>query len=169
MKVRSTIAPKNFKIGDRKGNLIEVAFFDDITEIHEEEETLFEYSVYKMKTIFREDLESFINDNYESWLTLAKETDYQAVAKEVREKRNKLLEESDKQLLLDRLSFNIPSEITAGTLLSVVIKLFDNLKSILNGEWAEYRQKLRDITTQEGFPYNVEFPVKPEEENKVEE
>ena len=169
MKVRSTIAPKNFKIGDRKGNLIEVAFFDDINEIQEEEETLYEYSIYTIKTIFREDLESFINDNYESWLTLAKETDYQAVAKEVREKRNKLLEESDKQLLLDRLSFNIPSEITAGTLLSVVIKLFDNLKSILNGEWAEYRQKLRDITTQEGFPYNVEFPVKPEEDNKVEE
>lgn len=169
MKARSTIAPKNFKIGDRKGNLIEVAFFDDINEIQEEEETLYEYSIYTIKTIFREDLESFINDNYESWLTLAKETDYQAVAKEVREKRNKLLEESDKQLLLDRLSFNIPSEITAGTLLSVVIKLFDNLKSILNGEWAEYRQKLRDITTQEGFPYNVEFPDKPEEDNKVEE
>ena len=169
MKARSTIAPKNFKIGDRKGNLIEVAFFDDIKEIQEEEETLYEYSVYTIKTIFREDLESFINDNYESWLTLAKETDYQAVAKEVREKRNKLLEESDKQLLLDRLNINLPSEITAGTLLSVVIELFDNLKSILNGEWAKYRQNLRDITTQEGFPYNVEFPEKPEEDNKVEE
>lgn len=169
MKARSTIAPKNFKIGDRKGNLIEVAFFDDVIEIKEEEETLYEYSVYTIKTIFREDLESFINDNYESWLTLAKETDYQVVAKEVREKRNKLLEESDKQLLLDRLNIDLPSEITTLNLLSVVVKLFDNLKSILNGEWAEYRQKLRDITTQEGFPYNVEYPEKPEEVNKVEE
>lgn len=169
MKARSTIAPKNFKIGDRKGNLIEVAFFDDIKEIQEEEETLYEYSIYTIKTIFREDLESFINDNYESWLTLAKETDYQVVAKEVREKRNKLLEESDKQLLLDRLNIDLPSEITTLNLLSVVVKLFDNLKSILNGEWAEYRQKLRDITTQEGFPYNVEYPEKPEEDNKVEE
>lgn len=163
MKARSTIAPKNFKIGDRKGNLIEVAFFDDIKEIQEEEETLYEYSIYTIKTIFREDLESFINDNYESWLTLAKETDYQVVANEVREKRNKLLEESDKQLLLDRLAIDLPDEINAVNLLSVVVKLFDNLKSILNGEWAEYRQKLRDITTQEGFPYNVEFPVKPDE------
>lgn len=163
MKARSTIAPKNFKIGDKKGNLIEVAFFDDVIEIQEEEETLYEYSVYTLKTIFREDLESFINDNYESWLTLAKETDYQVVAKEIRDKRNKMLEESDKQLLLDRLVFDLPEEINAVNLLSVVINLFDNLKSILNGEWAEYRQKLRDITTQEGFPYNVEFPVKPEE------
>lgn len=28
--------------------------------------------------------------------------------------------------------------------------------------WAEYRQKLRDITKQEGFPNNVVFPEKPE-------
>lgn len=28
--------------------------------------------------------------------------------------------------------------------------------------WAEYRQALRDVTTQEGFPHNVVWPVKPE-------
>ena len=28
MKTKSTIAPEKFKIGDRKGNLIEVAFFE---------------------------------------------------------------------------------------------------------------------------------------------
>jgi hypothetical protein len=27
--------------------------------------------------------------------------------------------------------------------------------------WAEYRQALRDITSQEGFPHNVVWPVKP--------
>jgi hypothetical protein len=27
--------------------------------------------------------------------------------------------------------------------------------------WATYRQALRDITTQEGFPFNVTFPNKP--------
>ena len=51
MKARSTIAPESFKIGDRKGNLIEVAFFDDVKEIQEEDETLYEYSVYKITTI----------------------------------------------------------------------------------------------------------------------
>lgn len=29
-------------------------------------------------------------------------------------------------------------------------------------EWKSYRQQLRDITTQEGFPENVVFPEKPE-------
>ena len=28
-------------------------------------------------------------------------------------------------------------------------------------EWASYRQALRDITAQEGFPYSVIWPVKP--------
>ena len=65
MKTKSTIAPEKFKIGDRKGNLIEVAFFDDVKEIQEEESTQYEYSVYTIKTIYREDLESYINGNYE--------------------------------------------------------------------------------------------------------
>ena len=162
MKTKSTIAPEKFKIGDRKGNLIEVAFFDDVKEIQEEESTQYEYSVYTIKTIYREDLESYINGNYEDYLALAKETDYQLEASKVREKRNELLADSDKFLLLDRLGISLPSEITAVTLLTSVKDFFDNLKEVLNGDWAEYRQKLRDLTKQEGFPYNVEFPEKPE-------
>jgi len=29
-------------------------------------------------------------------------------------------------------------------------------------EWASYRQSLRDITAQEGFPFSVDWPTKPE-------
>ena len=163
MKTKSTIAPEKFKIGDRKGNLIEVAFFDDVKEIQEEESTQYEYSVYTIKTIYREDLESYINGNYEDYLALAKETDYQLEASKKKKKRNELLADSDKFLLLDRLGISLPSEITATTLLSSIKDFFDNLKEVLNGDWAEYRQKLRDLTKQEGFPYNVEFPEKPEE------
>ena len=32
----------------------------------------------------------------------------------------------------------------------------------LTAEWAAYRQALRDIPEQPGFPHNVEWPVKPE-------
>ena len=84
MKARSTIAPESFKIGDRKGNLIEVAFFDDVKEIQEEDETLYEYSVYKITTIYRNDLEQAINDNLNDWLVLAKTRDYEAMANKVR-------------------------------------------------------------------------------------
>lgn len=37
--------------------------------------------------------------------------------------------------------------------------LSDNTMSL---EWSAYRQALRDITTQEGFPESVSWPVKPE-------
>jgi hypothetical protein len=32
---------------------------------------------------------------------------------------------------------------------------------IMSDEWRQYRQELRDITTQEGFPHNVEWPEEP--------
>lgn len=31
-----------------------------------------------------------------------------------------------------------------------------------SADWAVYRQALRDITEQEGFPYNITWPVEPE-------
>ena len=34
--------------------------------------------------------------------------------------------------------------------------------STMTPEWASYRQALRDITAQEGFPYSVTWPTKPE-------
>jgi hypothetical protein len=53
----------------------------------------------------------------------------------IRENRNDLIEDTDKMALTDRT---------------------------LSPEWATYRQELRDITDQEGFPYSVTFPTKPE-------
>lgn len=35
------------------------------------------------------------------------------------------------------------------------------LNSAKKAEWATYRQALRDITSQTGFPATVEFPEKP--------
>lgn len=32
----------------------------------------------------------------------------------------------------------------------------------LTEPWAAYRQSLRDITSQAGFPYDIEWPIKPE-------
>ena len=32
----------------------------------------------------------------------------------------------------------------------------------MSPEWSAYRQALRDITTQEGFPESISWPTKPE-------
>ena len=54
----------------------------------------------------------------------------------IRRERNRLLSETDWMALSD---------------------------NTMTTEWASYRQALRDITSQEGFPYNVEWPTKPRE------
>lgn len=61
-------------------------------------------------------------------------------AKTVRAKRDNLLYESDKEVLPDRLT-----------------KTSAKYKA-----WAEYREALRDITEQEGFPFDVIWPERPQ-------
>ena len=167
-KVESTIRPGNFRIGELKGNLIEVAFFDDIEEVTRTEEdgteyTLYSYYVYKMQIINRDDLEAYLNDNIDTWLQLAKNNFIAEKAAEIRAIRDKLLAESDKYVLIDRLGIAVPEEINAVTMLSVVKDLFSSLGNVLNGNWSKYRQELRDITKQEKFPFEVEFPTNPTE------
>ena len=65
--------------------------------------------------------------------------------------RNKLLDESDKEMTLDRLSLDFSSPI----------KFIASLKSVVNDVWSKYRQDLRDLPSQEGFPFNVRFPDRP--------
>ena len=63
--------------------------------------------------------------------------DVEVAAEAARAYRNKLLEETDSMMVPDRPNVN-------------------------EQEWRIYRQELRDITLQEGFPMDIEFPVKPE-------
>lgn len=61
-------------------------------------------------------------------------------AASVRAKRNALLDASDKEMTVDRIEREPAEKVNA---------------------WKEYRQELRDITKQEGFPFDVVFPQKP--------
>ena len=78
--------------------------------------------------------------------------DEQAAADAARALRNKLLDLSDKEMSLDRLGLDIRNTIT----------LLATLGTIFAGEWATYRQALRDISEQEGFPFNVAWPNSPD-------
>ena len=71
--------------------------------------------------------------------------------------RNKLLSETDKQMSIDRLGLDISS----------VTKLISSLYAVFNGDWAVYRQALMDLPAQEGFPFNIVFPVPPEENDNM--
>ena len=69
----------------------------------------------------------------------------------VRKIRNKLLDSSDKEMSLDRLELDISS----------ATKFIASIAKIFTSEWAKYRQALRDLPQQAGFPFNVQFPTPP--------
>jgi hypothetical protein len=77
-------------------------------------------------------------------MTEAEEREYwrlmdEAAPKSVRATRNALLAESDWLVIMHtEKGTNIPAE------------------------WELYRQALRDIPEQEGFPYQIDWPVKPD-------
>lgn len=64
---------------------------------------------------------------------------YEQKAEEVRNKRNQLLADSDWT--------QIPDAVSAGA---------------DQRQWSEYRQQLREITSQPGFPWNVTWPQQPD-------
>ena len=97
-----------------------------------------------------EDKEAYIEEHFDELISQAKGEDK---ASEIRAMRDELLAQSDKFMVFDRLGFG---ESTT------VVSFLAKLKSILTGDIAKYRQALRDITKQEGFPFNVTWPEKPE-------
>lgn len=84
--------------------------------------------------------------------------DAESAAAFARKIRNKLLEESDKEMSLDRLGLTVPS----GSTFTVWLSFLRNLGDVLSNSWATYRQALRDLPQQEGFPFDVTFPEKPQ-------
>ena len=171
MKHESEIRPTHrYEIENIESDRCEVDFFDlesieEETRIDEEgnEKTVYLFNDYREKMAFNEHLDEYLDENYSDILEKVKQRDYNKYAEEVRAKRNKLLEESDCKMAFDRLGFEIPATISMTTIVTVIKNFFNTLKDIKNGDWATYRQELRDITQQEGFPYNVKFPEKPEE------
>lgn len=82
------------------------------------------------------------------------EQDEDRAAELARKIRDRLLDLSDKEMSLDRIGLDTSS--TAAFLAS--------LANIIQNSWAVYRQHLRDITTQEGFPFNIDWGVSPDAE-----
>lgn len=58
----------------------------------------------------------------------------------MKEKRDELLSKSDVYVVIDR---------------------WNNYTEKQKEDWTNYRQSLRDITTQKGFPYDIEWPSLP--------
>lgn len=81
-----------------------------------------------------------------------------AAAETARKIRDRLLADSDKEVVLDRLGLQVPT----GKTFTVWLDFLTTLGQALNGEWTRYREALRDLPEQEGFPFEITWPTKPE-------
>ena len=99
----------------------------------------------EMDDIMRRAYEQAVADN-----------DEERAAEMARKIRNHLLDKSDAEMSLDRIGLDTSS--TASFLSS--------LKNIFGNSWAIYRQHLRDISAQEGFPFNIDWGIAPDTEKK---
>ena len=109
------------------------------------EETLAKYGVYSVTLLTQPNYDYLVQSpvlstvpylDVDSWkLSYTVEDQPQEIAEEnIRNKRNQLLDDTDWMATSD---------------------------NTMTTEMTSYRQALRDITSQVGFPYSVEWPVKP--------
>lgn len=141
MKAESNTNPNKFDIENIVNGKCDIVFFDNIQELEptEDGEKRYSFDIYRLTTNDREGLESELNENeekYQAWLELAKKTEYDKLANEIRSKRDELLNSTDWTQMQDT-----------------------SLSEEKQRKYQVYRQALRDITSQAGFPYDVEFPT----------
>lgn len=104
----------------------------------------------------RDELMETLEKGYERACADRNEEDAAAFARKI---RNKLLAESDNRMSLDRFGISVPT----GATFTAWLQFFKALGKIITGDWAKYRKDLRDLPEHEGFPFDIVFPVKPEE------
>lgn len=96
--------------------------------------------------------EDVLMRQYKNACKMQNEEDAADIARKI---RNLRLAKSDKEMTFDRIQLNLKNPL----------ELINSLKKLANNEWSIYRQSLRDLPLQEGFPFNVIFPEIPFLEN----
>lgn len=158
MRTESNIRPEAAEIEIAANGIAEVILRENITEETREGATMYQYDEYRMPVPYRDNLLENVQKTLDAWMTSARNAEYARLAAEVRAKRDALLAETDKEMCLDRLGLTSPE----GSTVTAWIGFLKTIASAVFGPMAKYRQALRDIPQQEGFPYDVTFPVPPE-------
>ena len=149
--------PSAYEIKDGDAGQKIICFRQNIEEIEIEDGTQYTADEYTLTVTDTPTLEERIAGNIEAWREKAMKEDYDRAAAEVRAIRDRMLAESDKEMVLDRMGLEVPTGVSFTAWLDFLKKL----GAAVSGEMARYRQELRDIPKQEGFPYSVVFPTMP--------
>ena len=147
--------PQAYEIKDGDAGQKIVCFRQNIEEVQTEEGVQYTADEYVLIVPISQALNKRVADNIEAWRERAMQEDYNRAAAEVRAIRDKLLADSDKEMVLDRMGLEVPTGVSFTAWLGFLKKL----GAAVAGDMARYRQELRDIPKQEGFPYSVVFPT----------
>lgn len=142
----------------REGDAAIITFYTDVQEVQSSGGDLsYNVTAWTILRSWTTGLAGRIEANQDKWFALVQAECYTQAASEVRETRDALLAESDCEMALDRMGLEMPS----GTTFSSWLSFLKTLGTAISGDMAVYRQALRDITAQEGFPYDVDWPDRP--------
>lgn len=130
---------------------------ENIKQLPSEENESWEADEYALQLPFSDTLESRIKAKTAQWLTQAKAEYAKDAAAQVGEKRKEILTDTDQVMALDRLGLTVPT----GTTFAAWLPFMQKLAAAITGPDAAYRQELRDLTAQPGYPVAVEWPAKP--------
>jgi len=150
MKVRGSYEPNALEYEVLNNGTAVIRLYENITQFEEPETddtpatSGFEFDRYTLRRPHTERLRQQVEAETDAWLEFAKQEEIAELAAEVRTKRNKLLGESDITQLIDA-----PISDAGRTTMQA------------------YRQVLRDIPGQSGFPYTVDWPECPSPEELI--
>ena len=102
-----------------------------------------DYDKYSYETDYSPGLAAQIESNYDTWLQKAKAAEIASEGAKVRNYRDNLLNQCDLQYC--------NSEKWAA------------MAEDKQKEWTAYKQALRDVPIQSGFPYSINWPTMPKE------
>ena len=144
---------------NQEGDRAVIIFYTDIKEIQREDgETAWEAVSWTLESSWTDNIMERITENQAAWLAEAQAEAYEEAAAKVRSLRDKLLADSDAMMAIDRLGLEVPS----GSNFTAWLSFLRGIGDALTGAIKNYRQALRDLPEQPGFPFDVEWPDKPE-------
>lgn len=142
----------------KMGEMADVTFYSDVQSLDRGDETVYKATAWTARFPWTPSLETRIAGNVDAWRARVEAICTKNAAAEARAKRNALLQNSDAEVAFDRLGLSIPSG--SGSIFSW-LEFLQKLGSALTGAWAQYRQALRDLPEQPGFPFEIDWPVPP--------
>ena len=144
MKVKGSYRPNAVEYEVLHDGTAVIRLYENIAE-YEEPETEdmpgfsgWEFDRYTISRPHTERLRKQVEEETELWLDFARREEIAELSMKVRARRNQLLEETDKTQLVDA-------------------PINDENRAAIR----VYRQVLRDIPEQAGFPYEIEWPEEP--------